>query len=246
MSITYRTWAYTGAILGGGVSIAANIAHSYVPPTDWTPTSDNQHYTPQLGAVIGAVVWPLALFVAVEILARTPWPAGWRWIILRCAGLVPVALVAAFVSYRHLSGLLAYYHEDPLTAAIGPLAVDGLMVMATAALLTTGHHTDHEPTPDDHTTDPATTADSTPAAPTTSAAAPALVALPTHLLPAARFALTSHEQATGRPITASELAARMSITPDTAAALLATLTGNNTANTPAPVNGSAITTGVSR
>ncbi|GAA2355727.1 DUF2637 domain-containing protein [Dactylosporangium salmoneum] len=47
-----------------------------------------------------------------------------------------MALVAAVVSYRHLSGLFRHYGEDPLTATLGPLAVDGLMVMAAAALLT--------------------------------------------------------------------------------------------------------------
>jgi hypothetical protein len=243
MTLTYRAWAYTGAILGGGVSIAANIAHSYVPPTHWTPTGDQQQYTPQLGAVIGAVVWPVALFVAVEILARTPWPTGRRWLILRYLGLVPVALVAAFVSYRHLSGLLAYYHEDTLTAAVGPLAVDGLMVMATAALLAGSHQpTRPTPTPDNlTTTEPAITesAVSEPVPATT--AQPAIV--PTHLLSAARFAAISHEQATGRPITAGELATRMSISTEVAAALLATLTSGDT---PARVNGTPITAGAAR
>ena len=53
------------------------------------------------------------------------------------AVMLPVASVAAIVSYRHLSGLLAFYGEDTITATIGPLAVDGLMVMATGALLAT-------------------------------------------------------------------------------------------------------------
>jgi len=88
--------------------------------------------------VVGAVFWPFALFVAVEIFARILWPAGRRWTALRFLGLLPVALVAAVVSYRHLSGLLAFYREDALTATIGPLAVDGLMVMATGALIATG------------------------------------------------------------------------------------------------------------
>ena len=52
--------------------------------------------------------------------------------------MLPVALVAAVVSYRHLSGLLDFYGEDPLTVAIGPLAVDGLMAMATGALIAAG------------------------------------------------------------------------------------------------------------
>jgi hypothetical protein len=130
--MTGRRWAYAGALLGGAVSIAANVAHSYVPPAgapaDWSP---------HLGAVVGAVFWPVALFVAIEILARVAWPDGRRWVVLRFGGLLPVAAVAAVVSYRHLSGLLAFYREDGLTVAVGPLAVDGLMVMATGALIAT-------------------------------------------------------------------------------------------------------------
>ena len=128
-----RGWAYVGAGLGGAVSIAANVAHSYVPPLG-APDG----WTPQGGAVVGAIFWPVALFVAVEILARVAWPAGRRWAVLRFGGLLPVAGVAAFVSYRHLAGLLSFYGEDGLTAVLGPLAVDGLMVMATGALLATG------------------------------------------------------------------------------------------------------------
>jgi hypothetical protein len=75
--------------------------------------------------------WPVALFVATEILARVAWPSGWVWQLMRWAGMVPVAFVAALVSYRHLSGLLAFYGEEPIVCVLGPLAVDGLMVMAT-------------------------------------------------------------------------------------------------------------------
>jgi hypothetical protein len=135
-TVSGRGWAYIGAALGGTVSIAANVAHSYVPPTgapaDWTP---------QTGAVIGSIFWPVALFVATEILARVPWPTGYRWTALRFLGLLPVALVAALVSYKHGSGLLTYYGEDVLTSHLGPLAVDGLMVMASAALLATAPRT---------------------------------------------------------------------------------------------------------
>jgi hypothetical protein len=127
-----RGWGYAGAVLGGAVSVAANVAHSYVPPAG-SPLG----WLPPAGSVVGAVFWPVALFVAVEILARTSWQAGRRWVAVRFGGLLPVALVAAVVSYRHLAGLLAFYREDPLTVTIGPLAVDGLMVMATAALIAT-------------------------------------------------------------------------------------------------------------
>ncbi|MBI1759331.1 MAG: helix-turn-helix domain-containing protein [Actinobacteria bacterium] len=135
-----RGWAYAGAGLGGAVSIAANIAHSYVPPPadPGHPPVDPEQWHPHAGAVVGAVFWPVALFVAVEIFARVVWPTGNRWVGLRFLGLLPVAAVAAVVSYRHLSGLLAFYGEDVLTTRIGPLAVDGLMVMATGALIATG------------------------------------------------------------------------------------------------------------
>jgi hypothetical protein len=128
-----RIWAYTGAILGGAVSIAANVAHSFLPPA-----GAPQGWAPEPGAIVGAIVWPVFLFIAVEILARTSWPHGWSWNLLKFAGLLPVAGVAAFVSYRHLSGLLAHYGEETIVTIVGPLAVDGLMIMATGALLAGG------------------------------------------------------------------------------------------------------------
>ncbi len=57
-----RGWAYLGTLLGGLVSIAANVAHSYITPD------------PDLGAVVSAIVWPVFLFIAIEILGRTAWP----------------------------------------------------------------------------------------------------------------------------------------------------------------------------
>jgi hypothetical protein len=175
-----RGWAYTGAISGGLVSIAANIAHSFIPPHGAPDT-----WRPEFGAVVGAIVWPVFLFIAVEILARVAWPTGPVWHIVRWAGLLPVAVVAALVSYRHLSGLLAHYGEEPIVYHLGPLAVDGLMVMATGALLATGRH--HTTTPTELETAPAarlTDAPTTPAAPTIqpstldSSAVPAIVAGP--------------------------------------------------------------------
>ena len=127
---TGRGWAYTAGALGAAVSIAANIGHSYVPPAGTSPS-----WRPQVGAVLLAAFWPVAVVLAVEVLARVDWPGERRWAWLRWGGLVPVAAVAAVVSYRHLSGLLAYYGEDAVTVALGPLAVDGLMVVATGALL---------------------------------------------------------------------------------------------------------------
>jgi len=128
-----RGWAYTGVILGGVVSIAANVAHSFIPPV-----TAPRNWHPSLGAIGFSMAWPVLLFVAVEIFVKPAWSRGGSYFLLRWLGLLPVALVAGFVSYRHLAGLLLHYGEEPIVAYAGPIAVDGLMVMATGALLVTG------------------------------------------------------------------------------------------------------------
>jgi hypothetical protein len=125
-----QRWAYTGAMLGALLSIGANIAHALTPPAgaadDWTP---------QPGAVALASAWPVLVLVAVEILIRVQWPTGARWTAVQWVGLLPVAAVAAIVSYRHMSGLMLSYGEDPVTAHLGPIGIDGLMVISAAALV---------------------------------------------------------------------------------------------------------------
>ncbi len=233
-----RGWAYTGAGLGGLVSIAANVAHSYVPPPDAPAT-----WEPHLGAVVGAVFWPLALFLVIEIFARTIWPTGWRWYLIRFGGLLPVAALAAIVSYRHLSGLLSFYGEDPLTAVVGPLAVDGLMVMATGALVATGQHAGRSTTPSTPAIQPGRTGtvhtDTGTRVPGVPVAEPAPV--PANLIPTARFAATNHYATTGQPITAHELAARRSLPAHTARRLLDVIATTDPTPTPAAVNGASVT-----
>jgi hypothetical protein len=125
-----RRWAYFAAALGWAISVAANIAHARIPAH------------PQAGAVISAAMWPAILFVAVEVLIWNSQVGrrGWAWAALLYGGMAPVAAVAAVVSYRHMSGLLAFYGEDSVTATLGPVAVDGLMVMAATVLSATARH----------------------------------------------------------------------------------------------------------
>lgn len=140
---TGRGWAYLGAALGAGVSIAANVAHSFVPPG-----ADElarlgvtaAEYRPHGGAVGLAVFWPVALLVGIEVVARTPWQTSIGesfWETVARLGLVPVAAVAALVSYLHLSGLLAFYGEGEVTSVVGPAAIDGLMILCSGALIAT-------------------------------------------------------------------------------------------------------------
>jgi hypothetical protein len=84
--------------------------------------------------VFGALWWPLALFLALEVFASKVWGGGAWWWLLRLMATAPVAAVAAVVSYRHLSGLLAHWGEDGFTVAFGPVAVDGLMLLCATAL----------------------------------------------------------------------------------------------------------------
>lgn len=116
-------YATGGFALGISVSITANILHAGI---------DGQAKLPEL---VGAGFWPLALFVSTEILTRVPWPPGARWVWARLLGIGIVALVAAVVSYRHMEGLLASWGEDWINAYLGPLAVDGLMLISATALL---------------------------------------------------------------------------------------------------------------
>ena len=124
-----RGWARTGATAGAVISVAGNVLHTLIPPD---PRPADWH--PQLGAVIGAVWWPVSLFLALEVLVSARWGDRWWWLLVRLGTVAPVAVVAAVVSYHHLAALLAYYREDSFTVHFGPVAVDGLMVLCSAAL----------------------------------------------------------------------------------------------------------------
>ncbi len=54
---------------------------------------------------------------------------------IRITTVVAVAVVAAFVSYRHMRGVAMAHGEDPMTAAVLPFSVDGLIVAASMAML---------------------------------------------------------------------------------------------------------------
>ncbi|MFG2021088.1 DUF2637 domain-containing protein [Actinomadura geliboluensis] len=133
-----KGWASVAFGLGVAVSVAANVAHTYYIPGAGRPP---------VGAQLAAAFYPLALLLVVEILARVPWPGGLAWTAARYGGTSVVAGVAAVVSYRHMAALLTAYGEDALTARIGPLAVDGLMVVASFALLAIGRQAHAEAAP---------------------------------------------------------------------------------------------------
>jgi hypothetical protein len=137
-----RAVSWVAFVFGVIVSVAANVAHTFYPTADqltaWRALHPGTAWQPELGPQLAAAFWPVALLLAVEVLSRVRWRAGLWWSAARYGGTGTVALVAAVMSYRHMAGLLTAYGEDSFSAHVGPLAVDGLMVVAGFALLSLG------------------------------------------------------------------------------------------------------------
>lgn len=121
-----RALAWLTFVIGILVSVAGNIGHA---------ASDGM----QPGEWAGAAFWPTALLLSVEILVRVRWQPEKRWTIARFTGLIVVSIVAAILSYLHLRSLLLFWQYGEFQATIGPLAVDGLMLIAASALLSISH-----------------------------------------------------------------------------------------------------------
>jgi hypothetical protein len=133
-----RLVAWVGFVFGSLVSIGGNILAVWVPPKgagpDWSPT---------LASQFGAGVWPVALLIAVEVLSRTAWPllthaAWWQKLITRLltyGAVCGVALFAATISYQHIRDVLLFWNYPGLSAGVGPLVIDGLMVISGYAMV---------------------------------------------------------------------------------------------------------------
>jgi hypothetical protein len=125
-----RFVAWAGFVFGSVMSVAANVLHTWLPAADGPPG-----WSPAVAAQVGAAVWPIGLLLSVEVLSRVRWPRGWQWMLARFAGTGAVALGSAIISYGHLRDVLLAWQYDPLAAAVGPLVLDGLMVISGFALL---------------------------------------------------------------------------------------------------------------
>ncbi|SDM91098.1 Protein of unknown function [Lentzea albidocapillata subsp. violacea] len=125
-----RLVSWVGFVFGSIMSVAANVLHTWLPaatmPEGWTPGIASQ---------IGAAVWPIGLLLSVEVLSRVAWQSGFWWNLARYGGAGTVALGSAVISYGHLRDLLAAWGYGVLAAHVGPLVLDGLMVISGFALL---------------------------------------------------------------------------------------------------------------
>lgn len=114
-------------IAGVLMSMAANVMHTMIV----VPAETGSDY--DIFAVVFAGVWPLVLFLALEVLTKVRWRADRaRWV--RIAAVTLIAAVAGWVSFHHMSSLFMYWGDDPLAAYAGPLAIDGLVAVAAMAV----------------------------------------------------------------------------------------------------------------
>ena len=114
-----RVLAWVALLVALGASVAANIAYA----------------RPDLGPRLSAGVAPVLVVLAAAMLERVPLAsARWwqRW--LSGLGLAVVAGTAFVVSYLHQYALVIEYGNPKLTAALLPISIDGLIVMASVCL----------------------------------------------------------------------------------------------------------------
>ncbi|MCP9621595.1 hypothetical protein FOH10_29530 [Nocardia otitidiscaviarum] len=144
-----RTVAWLGFGFGAVLSVMANWLYTWLP-ADTQPDG----WSPGIAPQIGSAVWPIVLMLSVEVLLRVRWLPGLWWKLARYAGAGTVALGSAIISYGHVYHVLLSWGYDSVGARVGPLAIDGFMVICGFALLS-------ESTPAQPDPDPADTAGDT-------------------------------------------------------------------------------------
>lgn len=139
-SIAGLVVAWLGFAFGSVVSVAGNVISANIRPhgvaMDWRP---------DIGSQLFAAVWPMALLLSVEIITR--W-SGQRWSgqaklweklthrrTLALFGVAVVAIGAAVISYQHIRDVLLGWHYPELSASVGPLVIDGLMIVSGFAMM---------------------------------------------------------------------------------------------------------------
>jgi hypothetical protein len=175
--------------------------------------------------------WAMTVFVGAALLSAT--------VNFAAPGDLGLRVVFALVVVLVIGVELVAGRIRPDFAAIDMQATD-LLTAANKITATTAHHaTELTDTPTAVEKAALSAATGRPATPASVPAQPAPMpdAAPAHLLSTARFSIVQHEQTTGRPITVDELAARMSVTRDTAAQLITAIRGTHPAPIPGRING---------
>jgi hypothetical protein len=119
--------AYVALLVGASLSVAGNVADTYRTRGDATDALD----------VILAGAWPVLVLLTIELFVSRRWSPERGFQVLRWAGCLAIGSMAMMVSWVHLHDLLDSRGQIIPVATGGPLAIDGMAIMATGLLLST-------------------------------------------------------------------------------------------------------------
>lgn len=128
-----KVYSILGFIFGSVTSVAFNVLAARIPP-EHAP----QDWQPSIVAQVFAGVWPLALLISIEVISRISWPTTFGGQSAKYGGSILVALPTATISYQHIQAVLLEWQYNSLSAGVGPLVLDGLMVLSGFGMLVTG------------------------------------------------------------------------------------------------------------
>jgi uncharacterized protein DUF2637 len=119
--------AYVSLLVGAGLSVAGNLADTYRTRGADVDGLDK----------VMAAGWPILVLLAIEMFVSPRWSPSrmfqvWRWI-----GCLAVGGMAMVVSWTHLHDLMASRGQLFVVTVLGPLAIDGMAIMATGLILST-------------------------------------------------------------------------------------------------------------
>lgn len=118
--------AYVSLGVGAGLSMAGNLADTY-----------RTRGAGQVDALdkILALAWPALVILAIEMFVSERWKRSAMFQIWRWTGCLAIGSMAMVASWTHLHDLLASRGQLAIVAILGPLAIDGMVIMATGLIL---------------------------------------------------------------------------------------------------------------
>jgi hypothetical protein len=119
--------AYVSLLTGSGLSVAGNVADTFRTRGEATDGLD----------IILAGAWPILVILTIEMFVSRRWAPSRGFQTLRWFGCLAIGNLAMLVSWLHLHDLMASRGQLPLVAMAGPLAIDGMAIMATGLILST-------------------------------------------------------------------------------------------------------------
>jgi hypothetical protein len=122
--------AYVSLGVGAGLSVAGNLADTYRTRGAATDTLDQ----------VMAAGWPVLVLLAIEMFVSPRWSDKRMFQVWRWTGCLAVGGMAMVVSWTHLHDLMASRGQMAVVAILGPLAIDGMAIMATGLILSTRGH----------------------------------------------------------------------------------------------------------